>query len=64
MELLTRQSEQRRQGMEERKDNQKEVTENRNDRLIAYIGHRCVTLQQLCHDECPAIHVKPLSAVV
>ena len=64
MELLTRQSEQRKQGMEERKDSQKEVAANRNDGLIAHLNHRCVTLQQLCHDECPAIHVKPLSAVV
>jgi hypothetical protein len=31
---------------------------------MAYLGHRRVTLQQLCHDERPAIHVKALSAVV
>jgi hypothetical protein len=37
---------------------------NRNGRLIAYLGHRRVLLQQLCHNERPAIHVKALSAVV
>ena len=47
-----------------RKDSQKEVAANRNGRLIAYLGHRRVLLQQLCHDKRPAIHVKALSAVV
>jgi hypothetical protein len=51
-------------GTEERKESQKDVTANRNGRLIAYLGHRRVTLQQLCHDEHRAIHVKPLPAVV
>ena len=51
-------------GAGERKDSQKDVTANRNGRLIAYLGHRRVLLQQLCHNERPAIHVKALSAVV
>jgi hypothetical protein len=51
-------------GTGERKDSQKEVTANRNGRVIAYLGHRRVLLQQLCHDKHPTIHVKALSAVV
>ena len=31
---------------------------------MAYLGHRRVLLQQLCHDVRPAIHVKALPAVV
>ena len=60
IELLTQQGEERTKG----KWYEQMGAANRNGRLIAYLGHRRVLLQQLCHDERPAIHVKALSAVV